>query len=112
MRRAIERAEAELAQAEAAQAEARERLVEDGYAFPDQHDMIEMISECCPASVFYDEAGTAIVLADDHTWIARVGTAGNAETAYLATEPLCNIVDPYTLTDLSELQGFRPGWEC
>jgi hypothetical protein len=85
------------------------------HAFPDQADMIEMIMGCCPATVFYDEAGTAIVLADDNTWIARVNTIGNADTAYLSAEPLGNVIStetPYTVDDLDELEGFRPGWEC
>jgi hypothetical protein len=78
------------------------------HAFPDQHDTIEMITGTCPATVFYREDGTAIILADDRTWIARVNTIGNADTAYLSSEPL-ETLGP---VDLDELQGFRPGWEC
>lgn len=85
------------------------------HAFPDQFDMIEMIMCCCPATVFYDAAGTAIVLANDQTWIARVYTGGRADTAYLSQEPMGYIVQtdtPWTLDDLPDLESFRPGWEC
>lgn len=82
-------------------------------------ETVDMILGCCPGSVFYSDTGTAMVLAADHTWTALVYRDGSVDSAYLAAEPVVEIMGagsscPVPLTDevAEEFQGFRTGWEC
>lgn len=82
-------------------------------------DAVEHILAAVNGTVFYDAGGNALILGDDHTWIARVThdtVLAYTEEAYLSTEPIANYVtaceDSYTADDLDALQGFTTGFTC
>ena len=78
-------------------------------------EAVEMITGCCPATVYYSPDGAAVIVANDGTWVARVDTEGNYDSAYTSTIPITDLVhteEPYKTDDLKWLEGFESGWEC
>jgi len=80
---------------------------------------IDHILAAVTGTVFYDADGNALVLGNDHTWIARVThdtVRAYVEETYLSTQPIENYVstveDTYTVDMLPELTGFETGFTC
>jgi len=80
---------------------------------------VEHILAAVTGTVFYDAAGNALILGNDHTWIARVTydtVKAYVEETYLSTLPIENYVstveDTYTVEMLPELTGFETGFTC
>lgn len=75
-------------------------------------DAVEHVTGACPATVFYDADGNALILGDDHTWIARIThdtVQAYTEEAYLCTVPLEDFSSE-DVNDLPEYRGFEAGF--
>ena len=88
------------------------------HAFPGVADAVEFITGTCPFTVTYGVVNhgqgdypLAILLADDASHIVRVNYDGSYETAYLSQEPIEHYEEAST-GDLTDYEGFTPGWEC
>lgn len=83
---------------------------------------VNFILGACSGTVFYNADGDALILGEDHTWIARVAwDAGDQEArtyeAWLSTVPMEDFAglgenEHRVPDDVSELQGFEAGFSC
>lgn len=84
-----------------------------------RHVVEEEILGVVNGTVFYNSNGDALILGDDHSWIARVThdeEMAYTEEAYLSTQPIESYLGvrenehAYQEDDLPALKGFETGF--